>query len=104
MTVARWHLAQLDVGRVLAPLDSGRLAGFVAQLDPINALADAAPGLVWRLQTGEGNATSLRPTDSGGTVRRPDAFTFHAPFRPEADRQREPMVDAEFCWPELTAS
>lgn len=35
------------------------MAGFVEQLDPINALADAAPGFVWRLQTEEGNATSI---------------------------------------------
>ena len=31
-----------------------------AALDPVNAVADAAPGFVWRLQTDEGNATSLR--------------------------------------------
>lgn len=57
------HLAQLNVGRILAPLDSPQLAGFVARLDEINALADAAPGFVWRFQTAEGNATALRPYD-----------------------------------------
>ena len=31
----------------------------MAALDPVNALADAAPGFVWRLQTDEGNATSV---------------------------------------------
>ena len=36
------------------------MADFVKWLDPINAIADAAPGFVWRLQTEEGNATSLR--------------------------------------------
>ena len=39
------HIAQLNVGRLLEPLDSRRLAGFVAALDPINALADSSPGL-----------------------------------------------------------
>ena len=34
--------------------------GFVAALDPVNAAADAAPGFVWRLQTEDGNATSVR--------------------------------------------
>ena len=58
-----WHLAQLNVGRMLAPLDSPLIEGFRAQLDPINALADADPGLVWRLQTEAGNATDIRPTD-----------------------------------------
>jgi len=62
MTDPRWHLAQLNVGRLVAPVDTPAIAGFVAELDPINALADADPGLVWRLQTEAGNATSIRPT------------------------------------------
>jgi Domain of unknown function (DUF3291). len=56
-----YHLAQLNIGRILAPLDSPQLAGFVARLDEINALAEAAPGFVWRFQTEDGNATALRP-------------------------------------------
>jgi hypothetical protein len=59
----RWHLAQLNVGRMVAPLDAPEIDGFRAQLDPINALADADPGLVWRLQTAAGNATDIRPTE-----------------------------------------
>jgi len=31
--------------------------------DPINAIADAAPGFVWRLQSEEGDATSIRIFD-----------------------------------------
>lgn len=58
-----WHIAQLNVGRALAPLDSPQLAGFMAQLDRINALADASPGFVWRLQTDAGNATDIKPVD-----------------------------------------
>lgn len=42
------QLAQLNIARLLAPIDSPQIAGFVAQLDEINALADAHPGLVWR--------------------------------------------------------
>jgi hypothetical protein len=57
----RHHLAQVNIGRLRAPLDSPQLAGFVAALEPINALADAAPGFVWRLQTEDGDATALRP-------------------------------------------
>ena len=57
------HIAQLNVGRLLEPLDSRRLAGFVAALDPINALADSSPGFVWRLQDEAGDATSFRPFD-----------------------------------------
>ena len=39
------------------------MAGFVAALEPINALADAAPGFVWRLQDDSGDATSIRVFD-----------------------------------------
>lgn len=58
-----YHLAQINIGRLLAPLDDPLLAEFVANLDPINALADRSPGFVWRFQTADGNATSLRPYD-----------------------------------------
>jgi hypothetical protein len=58
-----FHLAQCNVVRLSAPLDSPVVAGFVAALDPINALADAAPGFVWRLKTDDGNSTSTRVFD-----------------------------------------
>ena len=47
----------------MAPLDDPKIAGFVAQLDPINALANAAPGFVWRLQSASGNAAELACND-----------------------------------------
>lgn len=171
MTGTGWHLAQLNVGRLVAPLESEALAGFVAALEPINALADGHPGFVWWLHTEEGNATSLRPTEDDlflinmsvwsslealrafvyttahvhvlrqrrawfeqlatahlvlwwvpvghvptidealdrlDLIRRegpsPAAFTFRSPFEPEAALPGSPLVDAEFCWPELAAS
>lgn len=58
-----FHLAQLNIGRLRGPLDSPELAGFVAALEPINALADHAPGFVWRLQTEDGDATAIRAFD-----------------------------------------
>ena len=170
MSDPRWHLAQLNVGRLVAPVGSDVIAGFRERLDPINALADADPGLVWRLQTEDGNATSIRPTEDdlflinmsvwrsiealraftytsahtavlrqrrswfeqlavahlvlwwvpAGHVPTVDeamdrldhlrthgptavAFTFRAPFTPEALDPGEPLVDAEFCWPLPTA-
>ena len=57
------QLASLNVGRLLGPLDAPQIAGFVAQLEPINRLADQSPGFVWRLMTDEGDATALRPFD-----------------------------------------
>jgi heme-degrading monooxygenase HmoA len=59
----KFQLAQLNIGRMLAPLDSPTMAEFMARLDDINALAESAPGFVWRLQDEAGNATSLRPFD-----------------------------------------
>ena len=57
------HLAQVNVATLRAPLDGPELAGFVAQLEPLNALADQSPGFVWRLQTEDGDATAIRPFD-----------------------------------------
>ena len=58
--MASYHVAQCNIGRVLAPLDSPQLAGFVAALEPVNRMADEAPGFVWRLQTEAGDATAIR--------------------------------------------
>jgi hypothetical protein len=57
------HLAQVNIGRIKGPIDGPTMAGFVARLDEINALADRSPGFVWRLQTDAGNATYFRPYD-----------------------------------------
>ena len=48
------HLAQLNVGRIRYPTDDPRMAGFMDNLDRINALAEKSPGFVWRM-TDEGN-------------------------------------------------
>jgi Domain of unknown function (DUF3291) len=56
-----FHLAQINVGRLLQPVDHPQIADFKNNLDRINALADGMPGFVWRL-VGEGNnATDLQP-------------------------------------------
>jgi hypothetical protein len=60
MSAGDWQLAQVNVAILRAPLDSPRLADFVALLEPINALADRSPGFVWRLQTEDGDATAIR--------------------------------------------
>ena len=170
VTDPRWHLAQLNVGRMVAPTDAPEVAAFMAALDPINALADASPGFVWRLQTESGNATDIHEFDDPllllnmsvwesieslraftyttahtDVLRRrrdwfdklaeahlvlwwvpaghipttaeaierlerlrrdgptPAAFTFRVPFGPGAAVPGDPLVDAEFCWPEPLA-
>lgn len=57
------ELAQINVGRTLWPLDDPRMTGFVERLDSVNALAEASPGFVWRLQSDSGNATDIKVSD-----------------------------------------
>ena len=61
MAMPKYQLAQVNMGRIKAPLDSEVMRGFMSRLNEINALADCSPGFVWRLQTTEGNATYFRP-------------------------------------------
>jgi hypothetical protein len=65
---ARVHLAQLNIGRLRAPLDDPSVADFRDNLDRINAVAEASPGYVWRLQDEGGNATSFNPFDDDLTI------------------------------------
>ncbi|MDX2066928.1 MAG: DUF3291 domain-containing protein [Haliscomenobacter sp.] len=54
------HLAQINIGRLLAPIDDPLITDFVRQLDDINALAESSPGFVWRLKDDTSNdATSI---------------------------------------------
>jgi hypothetical protein len=57
-----WQLAQINVGRLVAAEGDPQVAPFFAALDEVNALADGAPGFVWRLQSEGGNATDIQPT------------------------------------------
>jgi hypothetical protein len=55
------HLAQLNVGRLRAPIDDPTIDDFRSNLARINSLAEASRGYVWRLQDESGNATSIKP-------------------------------------------
>ena len=59
MTDTAYELAQVNIARLKAPLDTPLLKDFVDNLDPVNADADAAAGFVWRLQDEEGDATAI---------------------------------------------
>ncbi len=61
--MADYHIAQINIARMLAPIDDPSMADFVAQLAPVNALADQSPGFVWRLQSESGDATSIQIYD-----------------------------------------
>jgi hypothetical protein len=59
----KFHLAQLNIARMLAPIDSPVMADFVANLDRINKVAENSNGFVWRLKDDSNNATSIRIFD-----------------------------------------
>ncbi len=61
--MSQYHIAQINIARMLAPIDDPVMADFVAQLAPINALAEESPGFVWRLQSEGGDATSIKVYD-----------------------------------------
>lgn len=63
MNAFAYELAQVNIGRLKAPLDSPQLKDFVEALDPVNAVADAADGFVWRLQSDSGDATDVAVFD-----------------------------------------
>jgi hypothetical protein len=68
MPGSNYHLSQINIARMVAPLTDPVMADFVAGLAPINALADASPGFVWRFQTDQGDATSERPYDDDRVI------------------------------------
>ena len=53
------HLAQLNIAKMKYSIESVDMADFVDNLENINLLADSSPGFVWRLQTEDGDATSI---------------------------------------------
>jgi len=111
-----FELAQVNIGRLVAPLDHAQLAGFVELLEPVNAAADRAPGFVWRLQSDDGDATSITAFewdagDSAGVIVNMSvwngidelaAFVFGDMHREVLRRRREwfnRMSDAyTVCW------
>ena len=53
-------IAQLNIAKMLAPIDSPTMSGFVNNLDRINALAEESIGFIWRLTGEEDNATAIK--------------------------------------------
>jgi hypothetical protein len=96
--VRGWELAQINVGRLIAPSDDPRVRPFFDALDRVNALADAAPGFIWRLQSESGNATDIQSTADPlfliniSVWRDADAlfqFVYQSAHTPEMARRRE---------------
>ena len=95
---SNWQLAQINIGRLLAPEGDPRVQPFFDALDRVNALADAAPGFVWRLQTETGNATDVQATPDPLLIVNMSvwadaeslfAFVYRSGHTPEMARRRE---------------
>ena len=59
----KYSLAQVNIARMRAPIDSPVMADFVANLDHINAIAEKSVGFIWRLKDETNNATSIKVFD-----------------------------------------
>lgn len=55
-----YQIAQLNIGKLLHPLDHPGVAEFIDNLDKINRLAESSPGFIWRLRDATGNATHIQ--------------------------------------------
>ncbi|MEL7487663.1 MAG: DUF3291 domain-containing protein, partial [Pseudomonadota bacterium] len=44
------HLAELNIGRLLAPTDDPRVRDFMEALDLVNGLGKRMPGFVWMME------------------------------------------------------
>lgn len=55
------HLAELNIGRLLAPTDDPRVAEFMDNIDRINGLGKRMPGFVWM---SEGEDPALGNTEN----------------------------------------
>ena len=107
----RFHLAQANVANMRAPLEDPIMEGFRSQLDRINALADASPGFVWRLQTDSGNATDIRAFENElilfnmsvwESIEALHAYVYRSGAKPDADLGPD-WVDVDAWNPEPPA-
>jgi hypothetical protein len=58
-----YYLAEVNIGRILGPMDSPVMEEFAANLNRINALAEGSEGFIWRLKDDSNNATSIPVTE-----------------------------------------
>jgi len=61
--MSEYHLSQVNIAKMLADVDDPIMKDFVDNLEGVNGIADSSPGFVWRLETDEGDATSMRVFD-----------------------------------------
>jgi hypothetical protein len=60
------HLAELNIGRLLAPTDDPRVAEFMGALDRVNGLGKRMPGFVWMMEGSGAPGTGNTGAKIGG--------------------------------------
>lgn len=66
MTAPAMHLAELNVGRLLAPTTDPRVAEFMGALDRVNGLGKRMPGFVWMMEGSGAPGTGNTENAIGG--------------------------------------
>ncbi len=56
-----FHIAEFNISRLKAPIDSPVMREFVDFLAPVNRFAKESPGCIWRLAAPDGQAASYLP-------------------------------------------
>jgi hypothetical protein len=56
-----YYLAQINIAKLIEPIDSPLLEDFVGDLDRINKIAEESKGFIWRLEDESGNALNVNP-------------------------------------------
>ncbi len=104
LTPPELHVAQLNVATLRASLEHPDSRDFQEGLAPVNALAESTPGYVWRLQSDDGDATSIKVGADPNTIinltvwESTDAlfgFAYRSMHRDFLRRKHEWFVDAD---------
>ena len=64
--MTKMHLAELNIGRLLAPTDDPRVAEFMGALDRVNGLGKRMPGFVWMMEGSGAPGTGNTGAKIGG--------------------------------------
>ncbi|AZQ68057.1 DUF3291 domain-containing protein [Silicimonas algicola] len=95
------HLAELNVGRLVAPTGDPRVADFMANLDRVNGLGKRMPGFVWMMEGSGEPGTGNTETKIDGdpqyvsnltvweSVETLEAFVFKTIHKQFYDRRQE---------------
>jgi hypothetical protein len=61
METNTYYIAEFNISRLKAPLDSPVMKEFVDFLDPINRFGEQSPGFIWRLVAPDGQSSTYLP-------------------------------------------